>query len=54
MKFTINTLFDNGSGMKFSSKEEFLKEIAAFIDDAEDGTFFHVDISSDAKFYNED
>ena len=55
MKFTIETLNDNGSGMAYNTKEEFLKEIALMIDDciANGGTFFDVQVDSDAScFYN--
>ena len=42
MEFTIETLEDNGSGMTFRSKEEFLNELSMEIDDciANGGTFF--------------
>ena len=33
MNFTIETLNDNGSGMKYSDKEELMHEISAMIDD---------------------
>jgi hypothetical protein len=55
MKFTIETLNDNGSGMEYNTKEDFLKEISLMIDDciANGGTFFDVQIDSDAScFYN--
>lgn len=53
MKFTIETLNDNGSGMKYSTKEEFLKEISLMIDDciANGGTFFDVQVDSDASCF---
>ena len=57
MKFTIETLNDNGSGMKYKTKKEFLKEISLMIDDciANGGTFFDAQIDSDAScFYNDD
>ena len=57
MKFTIETLNDNGSGMSYNTKEEFLKEISLMIDDciANDGTFFDVQVDSDVScFYNEE
>ena len=57
MEFTITTLNDNGSGMKYNTKEEFLKEISLMIDDciANGGTFFDVQVDSDAScFYQED
>ena len=33
MKFYIETINDSGSGMKYGTKERFLKEISAMIDD---------------------
>lgn len=53
MKFTIETLNDSGSGMKYSTKEDFLKEIALMIDDciANGGTFFDVQVDSDASCF---
>lgn len=56
IKFTITTLNDNGSGMKYFNKEELLKEIGLMIDDciANGGTRFDVTIDSDAScFYND-
>lgn len=55
MDFTIETLNDNGSGMAYGTKEEFLNEISLMIDDciANGGTFFDVQVNSDAScFYN--
>ena len=43
MKFTIETLNDNGSGMKYYTKEEFLKEISLMIDEC---------ISNGGKFFD--
>lgn len=57
MKFYINTLNDNGSGMKYKRKREFLDEISQMIDDCIDngGTYFDVQIDSDAScFYDDD
>ena len=57
MEFTIETLNDNGSGMKFKSKEEFLKELSMEIDDCitNGGTFFDVQVDTDASvFYNDE
>ena len=53
MKFTIETLNDNGSGMKYATKEEFLKELSLMIDDcmANGGTFFDVQVDSDASCF---
>ena len=57
MKFYINTLNDNGSGMKYKRKRDFLNEISQMIDDCIDngGTYFDVQIDSDAScFYYDD
>lgn len=57
MKFYIETLNDNGSGMVYKTKEDFLNEIMLMIDDCinNGGTFFDAQINSDAScFYNED
>lgn len=52
--FTIETLNDNGSGMKYKTKEEFLKEISLMIDDciANGGTFFDAQIDSDVSCFS--
>jgi hypothetical protein len=57
MEFTIETLNDNGSGMKYNTKEEFLHELSLMIDDciANGGIFFDVQVDSDAScFYQEE
>ncbi len=53
INFTIETLNDNGSGMEYTSKEAFLKEISLMIDDciANGGTFFDVQVDSDASCF---
>lgn len=53
MNFTINTLNDNGSGMEYQTKEEFLKEISLMIDDciANGGTYFDVSVDADASCF---
>ena len=53
MKYTIETMNDNGSGMAYKTKEEFMKEIGLMIDDciANGGTFFDVQIDSDASCF---
>ena len=53
MKYTIETMNDNGSGMAFKAKEEFMKEIGLMIDDciANGGTFFDVQVDSDASCF---
>lgn len=55
MKFYINT--ENGSGQKFASKEDFLKEMSLMIDDciANGGTVFEISVAADAScFYNDE
>ena len=53
INFTIETLNDNGSGMEYTSKEAFLKEISLMIDDciANGGTFFDICVDSDASCF---
>lgn len=56
MKFTIETLNDNGSGMKYTNKEGFLRELSMMIDDCirNGGTFFDVQVDSDVScFFDE-
>ena len=57
MKFFISTeSIDNGSGIAYERKKEFLVEIEAMVDDciANGGTYFDVNIDSDAScFCNE-
>ena len=56
MKYYIQTLNDNGSGMKYNTKEARLKEIGLMIDDciANGGTFISFDVDADAScFYND-
>lgn len=54
--FTIETLNDNGSGMSYRTKEEFLKEISLMIDDCIEngGTYFDVQVDSDASCFCKD
>lgn len=54
--FTIETLNDNGSGMSFKTKEEFLKEIGLMIDDCinNGGTYFDVMVDSDVSCFYQD
>ena len=55
MKFYIES--DNGSGMKYASKEDFLKELSLQIDDCIEngGTYFAVHVDADAeRFMTED
>lgn len=53
INFTIETLNDNGSGMEYTSKEAFMKEISLMIDDciANGGTFFDIQVDSDASCF---
>ena len=53
MMFYIQTMNDSGSGMKYKTKEEFMKEIGLMIDDciANGGTFFSVDVDADASCF---
>ena len=53
MKYTIETMNDNGAGMTYKTKEEFMKEIGLMIDDciANGGTFFDVQVDSDASCF---
>ena len=53
INFTIETLNDNGSGMEYTSKEAFMKELSLMIDDciANGGTFFDSQVDSDASCF---
>lgn len=53
MEFTIETLNDSGSGMRYSTKEEFLAEMGRLIDDCitNGGTFFDVQVDADASCF---
>ena len=55
MKFSIYTLNDNGTGMKYTNKEDFMKEIEAMVDDciANGGTYFIADIVSDKSCFRQ-
>lgn len=54
MIFTITSVFDNGSGCAYYTKEKFLEEISAMIDDciANGGSFFDAEIATDASCYS--
>lgn len=57
MNYYVDTQFDNGSGMKFKTKEDLLEEIGLMIDDCieNEGTYFAVTVDSDAScFYNDE
>ena len=53
IRFTIETLNDNGSGMKYASKSEVLQEISMMIDDCQKngGTFMDFQIDSDVSCF---
>ena len=53
MKYTIETMNDNCSGMAYKTKDEFMKEIGLMIDDciANGGTFFDIQVDSDASCF---
>ena len=53
MEFTIYTMNDNGSGIKYRSKEDFLKEIDLMICDCiyNEGTYFSIQVDSDASCF---
>lgn len=54
MKFSIETLNDNGSGMVYTSKEDFPQEVSRMIDDCirNKGTFFDIQVDSDASCFD--
>lgn len=57
MKFYIETLNDNGSGMHYESKEDFLHELSLMVDDCIEngGTYFEISVDADADcFYNDE
>lgn len=51
MEFSIYTMNDNGSGMKYFNKEDFLKELSLEIDNCikNGGTYFSISVDSDAS-----
>ena len=53
MEFTIDTLNDNGSGMEYYNKEDFLKEVSLMIDDciANGGAYFSIAVDADASCF---
>ena len=55
MMFNIYTENDNGSGMTYQTKEDFLKEISLMIDDciANGGTHFTVSVDADASCFDQ-
>ena len=55
MEFTIFTLNDNGSGMEYHNKEDFLREVSLLVEDfiANGGTHFSITVDADVScFYN--
>lgn len=55
MQFEIYTMSDNGSGMVYQTKEEFLHELSLMIDDciSNGGRYFTAHIDAGAScFYN--
>jgi hypothetical protein len=56
INFTIETLNDNGSGMEYHTKEDFLKEISLMVDDAiaNGATFFDIQVDSDASCFEKE
>jgi hypothetical protein len=54
MIFTIMSVWDNGSGCAYYTKEKFLEEISVMIDDciANGGSCFDVEVMTDASCYS--
>lgn len=54
MIFTITSVWDNGSGCTYYTKEKFLEEISAMIDDCitNGGSFFDAEIATDASCHS--
>lgn len=53
MDFLIEILYDNGSGMKYSTEEDFIHEVRSMIKDCESngGTYFGVSVDTDASCF---
>lgn len=53
MEFSIYTMYDNGSGMEYLNKEDFLEEVGLMIDDciANGGTYFSISVDTDASCF---
>lgn len=53
MIFTITSVWDNGSGYTYYTKEKFLQEISEMIDDCivNGGNYFNAEITTDASCY---
>ena len=56
MKYFISKLNDNGSGMEYATKEEFLKEVSRLVNDFESngGTRFDMTVDSDVSCFSLD
>ena len=56
MRLSIYTMNDNGSGMQYQTKEEFLRELSLMIDDCitNGGTFFSVEVDTNASCFTYD
>ena len=56
MDFLIETLYDNGSGMKYHTEEDFIHEIKSMIKDCEanGGTRFGISVDTDASCFCQD
>lgn len=53
MEFLIETLYDNGSGMKYSTDGDFIHELKSMIKDCESngGTRFAISVDTDASCF---
>ena len=56
MNFLIETLYDNGSGMKYRTEEEFVHEVRSMIKNCEanGGTRFGISVNIDASCFCQD
>lgn len=56
MIFTTTSVWDNGSGCAYYSKEKLIEELSAMIDDcvANGGTYFDIEVATDASCYLKD
>ena len=54
MTFSIYTTNDNGTGMQYTTKEQFLHEVGLMIDDcvANGGTYFSIEVDTDASCFD--
>ena len=53
MKFSIYTKNDNGTGMEYTTKEQFLHEVGLMVDDciANGGTYFSINVDADESCF---